>query len=387
MIYLDFFVDNAGNVTATNFPEYIVQYSTDVMVRVLSTSLVVDPNDQIINTSGVRLNILQPNGIYTPKRYLFLQPATVPIDNVNYYVWQYRLTQYDTQYAFAPSSILKMSFYFKSGNYVKTTPFYDVTILPSNYAPVLLPEDETLEGFQDQLDYLSNLLIDDSNPLVNYIKFNLNYTPNELLDGMFYYDNQDSVQTLTFVHTLENGETETIRLGQQLYGMGKNLNGALVAGQPVYWAGVQGDHPYFEGANASSATPQKNQMIGVLMTDAATNDFAPVAVFGYLTGVNLTQLLETGIDPSTVDFGAKLYLSATQDGKYTTTIPARPNAAIWVATVMKVNGNRTSCSIFVNPIRERIGEGGVQIYYTDVSDPDPVGGIAGDYWYDVTGTA
>jgi hypothetical protein len=381
MIYLDFFVDNAGNVTSTNFPEYIVQYSTDVMVRVLSTSLVVDPSNEETNTSGVRLNILKPDGTYTPRRYLFLQPSTVAISGTNYYVWQYRMTQYDTQVALAPSSTLKMSFYFKSGTYIKTTPFYDVTILPSNYAPVLLPEDETLEGFQDQLDYLSNLLIDDSNPLVNYIRFNVDYTPNELLDGMLYYDNQDGVQTLVFNHELANGEIETVRIGQQLFGMGKNLNGSLLAGQPVYWAGVQGDHPYFEAASASSATPEKNAMTGVLMTAADANDFAPVVVFGYLSHINLSLIMETGTNLNSLVFGSKLYLSATEAGKYTLVEPARPNASIWMATVLKVNGNKTQCTIFVNPVRQRVDGGGILIF---VQPTEPTTDISGDFWYDTS---
>jgi hypothetical protein len=126
-------------------------------------------------------------------------------------------------------------------------------------------------------------------------------------------------------------------------------------------------------------------MIGVLLTDAPINAFAPVAVFGLVNGVNLSNVMETGIDVSLIDYGAKLYLSASQNGRYTTVSPARPNAAIWVATVLKVNGNRTSCKLFINPVTERIDfGGGVQIF---VQDDEPTTDISGDFWYDLTGPA
>jgi hypothetical protein len=163
---------------------------------------------------------------------------------------------------------------------------------------------------------------------VDYFTFNKNYTPPEKLDGMLYYDNSGGKQTLTFVNAYPNGQVMEVNLGQELYGIGKNLNGQMYDGQIVAYTGVQGDHLTYLPASANSSFPQLNEMIGVLSTSVNTNEYGPVVVFGLVDDIDFSLIMEPGTDLNQLNFGTKLYLSANYTGKYTTVIPAIPHEAI-----------------------------------------------------------
>jgi hypothetical protein len=79
-------------------------------------------------------------------------------------------------------------------------------------------------------------------------------------------------------------------------------------------------------------------------------------------------------------FGSQLYLSATEAGKYSLTVPDRPNQALWVATVTSFNSNNLKGSMFIFPHRLRTGSGGIDI---QVSANQPTNQIEGDLWYDI----
>lgn len=214
---------------------------------------------------------------------------------------------------------------------------------------------------------------------VDSIVFNKDFVPVTKPDGMLYYDNSTPKQTLTFVNTYPNGETQEVNIGQELYGIGKNVNGFLPEGAVVAYQGVQGDHLTYVPAKALYSTPELNTMIGVLTTNVDTNEYGPVVVFGQVDISDFSIIMEDD-DDSMLDFGTKLYLSADQQFRYTTVVPDRPNAAIWVATVLQFNPASHHGIMFVNPIRLRVDGGGVQIF---VDENRPSALIAGDFWYEL----
>ena len=120
-------------------------------------------------------------------------------------------------------------------------------------------------------------------------------------------------------------------------------------------------------------------MIGVVIRDTPHNGFSYCSVFGDLAINDFSEIIEN-YDPELIEFGTKLYLSATTAGKYSLTVPDRPNAGIWVATVTNFNENNDKGSIFIYPQRLRINNSGLDI---QVSENQPANQIEGDLWYDI----
>jgi hypothetical protein len=217
---------------------------------------------------------------------------------------------------------------------------------------------------------------------IEALHFDETFEPGATTSGDFYYDNTTNRRTLTYIHTHENGQTQQIPLGQVLYGIGKNTSGSqIIKGQPVAWSGVQGNHPTFTGANASTATPELNAMVGITDTATANNDFGPVVVFGVVTGVNMNTIMESTEQLPSLDFGSKLYVSANTPGTYTINEPARPNASVWAATIISLNKNNyRNAVLFVHIQRPRTESGGVDI---QVTEEQPQNQITGDFWFDI----
>lgn len=216
---------------------------------------------------------------------------------------------------------------------------------------------------------------------VELLHFDETYDPATNTSGDFYYDQTTTRRTLIYVHDYENGERQEIPIGQILQGIGKNNSGGeILKGQPVCWAGVQGNHPLFTGASAAAATPELNAMVGITATTTANNEYGPVVVFGVVSGVDMNTLMENTNQLPSLDFGTKLYVSATAPGTFTITEPARPNASVWAATVMDLNKNNyTNATLFVHIQRPRTATGGVDI---QLSDTEPSGQVSGDLWFD-----
>lgn len=168
---------------------------------------------------------------------------------------------------------------------------------------------------------------------------------------------------------------EEIQIGQNLGDIGKNYeNLTIPEGSPVAFSGVQGTHKLFIRANANSEAT--SAMVGVINKDTAHNGFAYCAVFGDLKIDDFSLLMEGG-NTTGLTFGSKLYLSTTA-GKYSLTVPARPNAAIWVATVTDYNNSNNKGSMFIYPQKVRTDGINIQVAYNQPTDQ-----ISGDLWYDI----
>jgi hypothetical protein len=255
-----------------------------------------------------------------------------------------------------------------------------LAIIPVDLALNGLPPQNIDESFTEQIiDRLAYLESAFTGSLtdIDYINFNKDWAGIPQ-DGMLYYDNSVYKQTLTFVNTYENGETQEVNIGQKLYTIGKNNNEYLPEGTPVACPGVQGDYLTYLPAKALYSTPELNTMIGVLTTNVNTNEYGPVVSFGQIDIADFRFIMED-TDDSMLDFGTKLYLSVNQAGRYTTELPTRPNAAIWIATVLQFNSSSHKGVIFVNPIRLRM-EGDISII---TSFDEPVGQVENDFWYDL----
>jgi hypothetical protein len=233
------------------------------------------------------------------------------------------------------------------------------------------------EQYQEILSLISEAYND-----IESLHFDETFEPGATTSGDFYYDETTTRRTLTYIHTHENGQTQQIPLGQVLYGIGKNTSGSqILKGQPACWSGVQGNHPTFQGASASAATPLLNEMVGVTDTTTANNDYGPVVVFGIVTGVNMNTIMEDVNQLPSLEFGSKLYVSATTPGTYTINEPVRPNASVWAATIISLNlNNYTNAVLFVHVQRPRTASGGVDIQATE---EQPQNQITGDFWFDI----
>lgn len=216
-----------------------------------------------------------------------------------------------------------------------------------------------------------------------YIKGNTDPTTLPTAPGTIYYD--ITKHTYVFNGTLGNKH----EIGQNLEGLGKRANVdpwkkfVYKDAMCVSWYAAQGDHKIFVPANANDVN--RSTMVGVLTTvpTVDTDYFAVVSVFGEV-GVNDFRDIMENNDDSGLTFGSKLYLSANPlwSGRYTTTIPERPNAAIWVGSVVSYNPANHKGILFIYPVRERVDGGNLQIFYQNTQ---PTNMIEGDLWYDTTG--
>ena len=201
---------------------------------------------------------------------------------------------------------------------------------------------------------------------------------NQLFEQVKRSMSQGLTITETMVAVIEKLKTigDEIDFYNKLGEIGKNHSGLnLPAGTPVSWEGPQGSHKLFNTALASDKN--RSSIVGVLRYSSNVNAFTPVLVFGDIQIDNFANLIDTGSVDGIID-GSRLFLSATQPGKYTTTIPDRPNTALWVATVVEIKNNGSG-HMFVYPINYR-AEGGVWI---EVSQNQPIGQNDGDFWYDI----
>lgn len=171
---------------------------------------------------------------------------------------------------------------------------------------------------------------------------------------------------------------EELQINQQLGDIGKNNeNLTLPEGTPVVFSDAQGNHKLFIRANAND--PNKSSIVGVIIRDTPHNDFSYCSVFGDIKINDFSVLIEN-YNANNITFGTKLYLSATTAGKYSLTLPNRPNAAIWVATITDFNANNGKGSMFIYPQRLRNDGDGLNI---QVSLNQPTDQVEGDLWYDI----
>jgi hypothetical protein len=201
------------------------------------------------------------------------------------------------------------------------------------------------------------------------MKTNTTVDINDAAAGTFLYN----PNAHTFSYKDDFGEV--INISQTLGGIGKNSDINIVEGTCVTISGSQGSHKLFIRADASDKA--KSLIVGVVVKNVNQNEFAFVSVFGDIKIDNFTNIMQSGITTG-LQAGSKLYLSATQPGKYTLTAPVRPNSVLWVATVTDYNDSNKKGSMFVFPHRESGLEGGTTIA---VSSTQPSPFVDGDLWF------
>ena len=140
-------------------------------------------------------------------------------------------------------------------------------------------------------------------------------------EGKVFYNSTD--KTLCYYN--DNSQM-TVNIGQENIVRVRNQTGAdLTNGTVVYINGATGNTPTIAKAIATSFSTA--DVIGVLTTDIANNDF------GYATTTGLVN----GLDLSAFADGDPVFLSATTAGAFTTTEPSAPNYSIQVGVVLRAN--------------------------------------------------
>lgn len=148
--------------------------------------------------------------------------------------------------------------------------------------------------------------------------------------GTFCYD--ATYDTMRFV--TESGQI--LQMNQETTAQVKNLEGTNVAdGSIIYLMGATGDNSNFKLAQADNLST--SGLLGVVTKDCANNQVCPGVFFGVIHGIDTTDFSS----------GDHLYLSAIEEGNFTTTPPEFPNVPIWVATALRIHA--TEGTIFVFP--------------------------------------
>lgn len=129
--------------------------------------------------------------------------------------------------------------------------------------------------------------------------------------------------TLNIVTGLGN----VIQVGQELTGVGKNLEGSTIFdGQVVTLSGSVGEQPTVVLADASNSSRILNPAV-VTIPSCNNNAMCPITTFGFVGDFNTSGWVE----------GDKLYLSADGSGDLTSISPSFPNYIIFIATVIRVH--------------------------------------------------
>jgi len=145
--------------------------------------------------------------------------------------------------------------------------------------------------------------------------------------------------------TLELGLLNDVKLhlGQEQYFYAKAKQTNITIGQPIMFAGVEGNHFLIQEATPEALNANPEYFIGIAAQNIATGEFGYVIEFGHLDGVNLPE----------VDYqpGDVLWFDSTNGG-FTKTKPPRGKAQIRIAAVIAVNQNENQTftgEMFIRP--------------------------------------
>lgn len=164
-----------------------------------------------------------------------------------------------------------------------------------------------------------------------------------------------------------------LHLGQEMYFYAKAYQDNITVGDPVMFAGVEGNHFRIKTATTAALNANPEYFIGVAAETMAAGEFGYVIEFGHLEGVNLPE----------VDFseGDILWFDSTNGG-FTATKPPRGQAQIRVAAVVATNQNVNQTytgELFVRPtILEGTGDG-TKIHYETLPTNAAVDDLFIDY--------
>jgi hypothetical protein len=155
--------------------------------------------------------------------------------------------------------------------------------------------------------------------------------------GSLYWDNADSIQTLSLV--MEGGNAIQ-QIGEETYFRIK-CSAAITEGQVVMFTGTVGSSGALTGAPATGLTASTaSYIMGVATESGALNDWIYVTAFGLVRGINTTGGAEAWVD------GQILYYDPTVTGGLTKTLPTAPNAKVQVCAVVHADNNG---SLFIRP--------------------------------------
>jgi hypothetical protein len=185
----------------------------------------------------------------------------------------------------------------------------------------------------------SSVTVTDNGDVANVNSVDFDITPGTLptAQGTLYWDNADSIQTLSLV--MEGGNAVQ-QIGEETYFRIK-CSAAITEGQVVMFTGTVGSSGGLTGAPATGLTAATaSYVMGVATESGALNDWIYVTAFGLVRGINTTGGAEAWVD------GQILYYDPTVTGGLTKTLPAAPNAKVQVCAVVHADNNG---SLFIRP--------------------------------------
>jgi len=185
----------------------------------------------------------------------------------------------------------------------------------------------------------STVTITDNGDIANVNSVDFDITPATLptAQGTLYWDNADSIQTLSLV--MEGGNAVQ-QIGEETYFRIK-CSAAVTEGQVVMFTGTVGSSGGLTGAPATGLTASTaSYVMGVATESGALNDWIYVTAFGLVRGIDTTGGAEAWVD------GQILYYDPTVTGGLTKTLPAAPNAKVQVCAVIHADANG---SLFIRP--------------------------------------
>lgn len=161
----------------------------------------------------------------------------------------------------------------------------------------------------------------------------------------------------------------TLQLGQEQHFYGKAYQSNITNGDPVMFAGVEGNHFRLQVATPEVINTTPELFMGIATQDIATGEFGYVTMFGFVRDIDI-ELAEGSIawfDPI--------------NGGLTSTKPDRGYAQIRVAAVTTEKQNQNQlATIFVRiDILEGGAADGVALFTTD---DEPTNQLTGDIWFD-----
>jgi len=128
----------------------------------------------------------------------------------------------------------------------------------------------------------------------------------------------------------------TLQVGQEQHIYGKAV-GSISNGQPVMFAGAQGDHILFTRADVNVEGFNPKWIIGLATTSMLNNEYGYITAFGNVRSVDTSAYAE----------GTILYLDTSSPGILTETPPSAPNHTITMAAVTR--SHQEEGSLFVRP--------------------------------------
>jgi hypothetical protein len=261
-----------------------------------------------------------------------------------------------------------------------------------NKAPDKLPLNPTAQGFSGQeiRKRLAGFVIDNDASILQLVKEKLALIKDKLdvlddkTEGIF---EELDVGTLTIgdaeltwsevdgTINVQLNEDFSLKLGQQLVYYGKAHQVNISVGDPVMFAGVEGNHFRLAIATPNIINSNPEYFIGVAAQNIAVGEFGYVTEFGVVEGFNAPI--------ETYSIGDVIWYDSVNGG-YTTTKPPRGNAQIRVAAILKVNQNQNQLNtgkIFVRPSIIEGGSGDTNLF---VSEEEPTATkLNNDIWFDL----